>query len=126
MGTLYNKVKLSLSLTSVDLERVRDVRGVVDAESDDEHEIGGRENVDLQVPPRYHPDDVDYGEDDTEDDHAAEAQVAQHQQRDDEHGRQRQADVASKLVACWRQIAHLVLCFWTNLSLTFVCSSNDY
>ena len=82
---------------------MRDVRGVVDAEADDEDEVGGRDDVDLHVPPRDDPHDVDHGEDDAEEDHEAEAQVAQHQQRDHEHRRQRQGDVASQLVACWNR-----------------------
>ena len=82
---------------------MRDVRGVVDAEPDDQDEVGGRDDVDLHVPPRDDPDDVDHGEDDAQEDHEAEAQVAQHQQRDHEHRSQRQGDVASQLVACWNQ-----------------------
>ena len=38
-------------LTFVDLERVRNVRRVVDAESDHEDEVGGGHDVDLDVPP---------------------------------------------------------------------------
>ena len=37
---------------------MRDVGGVVDAEADDEDEVGGRDDVDLHVPPRDDPDDV--------------------------------------------------------------------
>ena len=40
-----------LLLTFVDLERVRNVRRVVHAESDDEDEVGGGHDVDLDVPP---------------------------------------------------------------------------
>ena len=51
---MYNKVNaahLDFFLTFVDLERVRNVRRVVDAESDDEDEVGGGHDVDLDVPP---------------------------------------------------------------------------
>ena len=50
----YNIIQCSSSsllLTFVDLERVRNVRRVVHAESDDEDEVGGGHDVDLDVPP---------------------------------------------------------------------------
>ena len=74
------------------------MRGVVDAEPDDEDDVGGRDDVDLHVPPRDDPDDVDHGEHDAQEHHEAQPQVAQHHQRDQEHGRQRQGEVAGQLV----------------------------
>ena len=94
-----NNRHIKLNSTFGDEESVSDVRGVVDAQSDDEDDADADDGVDGEAPEVDEADDVDEGEDDAGQHEDDQLHGGEHEHRDDEHGHHREAQVPPQLAA---------------------------
>ena len=92
-------------------EGVADVDRVVHAEADTEYDVDAGDDVDSDVPVVKKANDVSETDGDHEDDHETDLDIAEEEERDDDHSSDGQAKVTPQLGTLGRRIIKLTLSY---------------